>query len=253
MTTSVWQSKRCWLIGASTGIGAATAQALHAAGARLALSARNADTLAKVLPSDATSLLLPVDVRDPASLELAHKQILKRWGGLDLLLYLAGAYVPARSWDLDLQKAEEILDINYRGALRALAAALPGWEERGPGQIVLVSSIAALRGLPQSLYYGPGKAALTHLAEILRLDLEPRGFHVQVVHPGFVATPLTAQNDFPMPHLLQPEEAARALVQGMQSRRFVIAFPPAFTRRFTLLRCLPYRWYFPLLRRATGL
>ncbi|MEY2342114.1 SDR family NAD(P)-dependent oxidoreductase [Acidithiobacillus sp. IBUN Pt1247-S3] len=251
MNRDFWRDKRCWLIGASSGIGAATAQALHAAGARVALSARHSEKLAAVLPADQRTLLLPADVQDGESLMQAHAQILQQWQGLDLLVYLAGAYTPARSWDLNLQTAEDILDVNYRGALRALATALPGWEQRGAGQIVLVSSIAALRGLPQSLYYGPSKAALTHLAEVLRIDLEPRGFHVQVVHPGFVATPLTAQNEFSMPHLLQPSEAAQALLRGMQSKRFAIEFPPAFTRRFSLLRCLPYRWYFPLIRRAT--
>ncbi|WP_308389278.1 SDR family NAD(P)-dependent oxidoreductase [Acidithiobacillus sp. AMEEHan] len=253
MTDTYWQNRRCWLIGASTGIGAATAQALHAAGARLALSARRQDQLEQVLPAAAQPLILPADVQDLTSLQAAHTEILRHWQGIDVLVYLAGAYTPARAWELDLHRAEEILDINYRGALRSLAAALPGWQERGAGQIVLVSSIAAVRGLPQSLYYGPSKAALTHLAEVLRLDLEPRGFHVQVVHPGFVATPLTAQNTFSMPHLMRPEDAAQALLRGMRSKRFEIQFPRAFTRRFSLLRCLPYRWYFPLIRRATGL
>ncbi|MEL5848985.1 MAG: SDR family NAD(P)-dependent oxidoreductase [Candidatus Igneacidithiobacillus chanchocoensis] len=253
MTDSYWQNRRCWLIGASTGIGAATAQALHAAGAKVALTARKREQLEQVLPAGAGQLILPADVQDASTLQAAHAEILRQWQGIDVLLYLAGAYTPARAWELDLQRAEEILDINYRGALRSLAVALPGWQERGGGQIVLVSSIAALRGLPQSLYYGPSKAALTHLAEVLRLDLEPRGFRVQVVHPGFVATPLTAQNSFAMPHLMTPEAAAQALLQGMRSKRFAIQFPRAFTRRFSILRCLPYSWYFPLLRRATGL
>jgi NAD(P)-dependent dehydrogenase (short-subunit alcohol dehydrogenase family) len=253
MSDSYWHNRRCWLIGASTGIGAATAQALHAAGAKVALTARKREQLEQVLPAGAGQLILPADVQDASTLQAAYAEILRQWQGLDVLLYLAGAYTPARAWELDLQRAEEILDINYRGALRSLAVALPGWEERGGGQIVLVSSIAALRGLPQSLYYGPSKAALTHLAEVLRLDLEPRGFRVQVVHPGFVATPLTAQNSFSMPHLMTPEAAAQALLLGMRSKRFEIQFPRAFTRRVSILRCLPYRWYFPLLRRATGL
>ena len=253
MTDDYWQDRRCWLIGASSGIGAATAQALHAAGAKVALTARKREQLEQVLPADAQPLILPADVQDASTLEAAHAEILRHWQGVDTLVYLAGAYTPARAWELDLQRAEEILDVNYRGALRSLAAALPGWEERGAVQIVLVSSIAALRGLPQSLYYGPSKAALTHLAEVLRLDLEPRGFRVQVVHPGFVATPLTAQNSFSMPHLMTPEAAAQALLQGMRSARFEMQFPRAFTRRFSILRCLPYSWYFPLLRRATGL
>jgi len=262
MNSAFWRGKRCWLVGASSGIGAACARELAGRGACLALSARNGDALETLLtefarnaeaPDTRSHLAVAMDVRSNEDVAAAWSRIHEAWGGIDLLLYLAGTYVPARAWELDVQKATDILDINYLGALRTVSAALPSFLTAGAGHIALTSSVAGLRGLPKSLYYGPSKAALTHFAEILRLDLEPRGLRVQVIHPGFVATPLTAQNDFPMPHLLQAEAAARLLLSGLEGSHFEIHFPKAFTHRFHWLRCLPYSWYFPLIRRATGL
>jgi short-subunit dehydrogenase len=134
-----------------------------------------------------------------------------------------------------------------------LDAVLPGLIARGSGHISLISSVAGFRGLPKSLAYGPTKAALTNLAETLYLDLEPLGLGVSVVHPGFVQTPLTAQNDFSMPSLITPEQAAAAMLDGWARGAFDIHYPKRFTRWMKLLRLLPYRAYFPAVRRFTGL
>ena len=122
-----------------------------------------------------------------------------------------------------------------------------------PGHVSLVSSVAGFRGLPKSLAYGPTKAALINLAEALYLDLHALGMGVSVVNPGFVATPLTARNDFTMPALITPEAAAAAIVRGWEDGEFDIHFPKRFTRWMKWLRLLPYRWYFPAVRRFTGL
>jgi NAD(P)-dependent dehydrogenase (short-subunit alcohol dehydrogenase family) len=145
------------------------------------------------------------------------------------------------------------LNVNYTGALLLLDAVLPALLAQGRGHLSLVSSVAGYRGLPNSLAYGPTKAALTHLAEILYLDLKDRGIGVSVVHPGFVATPLTEQNNFHMPALISPAQAAQAMLQGWRDGLFDIHFPKRFTRVMRLLRILPYRWYFPLVRKFTGL
>ena len=122
-----------------------------------------------------------------------------------------------------------------------------------PGSgIAFVASVAGYRGLPKALAYGPGKAALIHFAEILHLDLAPKGIGVWVINPGVVATQLTAKNDFSMPALMTPSDAALALVDGFRSSAFEIHFPKRFTRVMKLLAHLPYRWYFPLVRRLTG-
>ena len=243
-----WRGRRVWLVGASAGIGAALARNLAARGARLALSARSRDKLAALGLADA--ILLPCDATDAAALAAARDQLLAAWGGFDLVVYLAGDYVPMGADSFDLATAERVMAVNFNGALRLAGVVLP---DLGPGRgIAFVASVAGYRGLPKALCYGPGKAALIHFAECLHLELAPKGIGVWVVNPGFVATRLTAQNDFAMPALLQPEEAASAMVEGFARGRFEIHFPRRFTLILKLLSRLPYCWYFPLVRRFTG-
>lgn len=243
-----WAGKRVWLVGASSGIGAALAQELAGRGARLALSARSADKLAALSIPDA--LLVPCDATDTASLAAAREALLAQWGGIDLVVYLAGDYVPMRAENFDLVTAERVVEINFNGAMRLAATVLP--DLRPGGGIVFVASVAGYRGLPKALAYGPGKAALIHFAECLFLDLEPKNIGVWVVNPGFVSTQLTAKNDFAMPALLTPEQAATAMAVSLATGAFEIHFPKRFTRVMKLLAQLPYRWYFPLIRRFTG-
>jgi short-subunit dehydrogenase len=134
-----------------------------------------------------------------------------------------------------------------------LDAVLPSLLQQGHGHVSLISSVAGYRGLPQSLAYGPTKAALIHLAEALYMDLADQGIGVSVVNPGFVATPLTAQNTFEMPALISPAQAADAMLQGWSRGLFEIHFPKRCTRWLQLLRLLPYRWYFAIVHRATGM
>lgn len=243
-----WHGRCVWLVGASSGIGAALALELHRRGARLALSARRADKLAALGIPDA--LLLPCDATDARSLAHARDRLLASFGSIDLVLYLAGDYVPMRAEDLDLAVAEKVMAVNFGGAMRLAATVLP--DLRAGGGVAFVASVAGYRGLPKALCYGPGKAALIHFAECLHLDLAPRGIGVWVVNPGFVATPLTAKNDFAMPALLSPEQAVQALLAGFADGGFEIHFPKRFTRLLKVLSLLPYRWYFPLIRRLTG-
>jgi short-subunit dehydrogenase len=243
-----WRGKRVWLVGASAGIGAAMARELAGRGARLALSARSADKLAAL--GIAGALLLPCDATDAAALRAARDTLVATFGGVDLVIYLAGDYVPMRVEDFDLATAERVLAVNFNGALR-LAAAVLGDLTAGGG-IAFVASVAGYRGLPKALCYGPGKAALIHFAEVLHLDLAPRGIGVWAINPGFVATRLTAQNDFAMPALMTPEAAAAAAVDGLAAGNFEIHFPKRFTLVLKALSLLPYGLYFPAIRRFTG-
>ncbi|MCU0989988.1 MAG: SDR family NAD(P)-dependent oxidoreductase [Xanthomonadales bacterium] len=245
---TAWSGKRVWLVGASSGIGAALAGELARRGARVALSARSVDKL-RALGIDG-ALLLPCDATDTASLAAAHKRLLAAWSGVDLAIYLAGDYVPMRAADFDLAVAEQIVSVNFNGAMRLAATVLPDLPVGGG--IAFVASVAGYRGLPKALAYGPGKAALIHFAECLHLDLAPQGIGVWVVNPGFVATQLTARNDFAMPALLTPEAAALATVDGFRTGKFEIHYPKRFTRVMKLLALLPYGLYFPLVRRLTG-
>ena len=243
-----WSGKRVWLVGASSGIGAALAGELARRGARVALSARSVDKL-RALGIDG-ALLLPSDATDTASLAAARKRLLAAWSGVDLAIYLAGDYVPMRAADFDVAVAEQIVSVNFNGAMRLAATVLPDLPVGGG--IAFVSSVAGYRGLPKALAYGPGKAALIHFAECLHLDLAPQGIGVWVINPGFVATQLTARNDFAMPALLTPEQAALATVDGFRTGKFEIHYPKRFTRVMKLLALLPYGLYFPLVRRLTG-
>jgi short-subunit dehydrogenase len=243
-----WSGKRVWLVGASSGIGAALAGELARRGARVALSARSVDKL-RALGIDG-ALLLPCDATDTADLAAARASLLAAWRGVDLVIYLAGDYVPMRAAEFDLGVAEKVVSVNFNGAMRLAATVLPDLPVGGG--IAFVASVAGYRGLPRALAYGPGKAALIHFAECLHLDLAPQGIGVWVVNPGFVATQLTARNDFAMPALLTPEEAALATVDGFRAGNFEIHYPKRFTRVLKLLALLPYGLYFPLVRRLTG-
>lgn len=245
-----WRGRRVWLVGASSGIGAALAQHLAGLGARLALTARSADRLAGLDIGDADALILPCDATDAAALAAARDSLVAAWQGVDLVIYLAGDYVPMTAASFDLAVAERVVAVNFGGAMR-LAACVLGDLQPGGG-IAFVASVAGYRGLPRALCYGPGKAALIHFAECLHFDLAPKGVGVWVINPGFVATRLTARNDFAMPALMSPDAAAAALVAGFATGRFEIDFPKRFTRIMKLLALLPYRWYFPLVRRRTG-
>ncbi len=247
-----WRNKSVWLIGASSGIGLATAKALHAAGARVVVSARHAAALQQFVDTHPGAQAVVLDVCDASAIHAAA-QYVKAQQGLDMVMYCAGYYQAMRATDYALPELLRHLDINYTGALRVLDAVIPELLTQQRGHISLISSVAGFRGLPKSLAYGPTKAALINLAEALYYDLRPHGIGVSVINPGFVQTPLVAGNDFPMPALITPDRAAHEILKGWRSGEFHIHFPKRFTRLLLLLRQLPYRWYFALVRRGTGM
>ena len=245
-----WRGRSVWLVGASSGIGLACAQALHAAGAKVCVSARQAPLLHDFVAAHPGSIALPLDVTDATAMKTAAQQVHAQQG-LDVVVYCAGYYQAQRADAFDLADMQKHWLVNYDGALLLLDAVLPLMLPQQHGHLSFISSVAGYRGLPQSLAYGPTKAALTNLSEALYMDLQDIGIGVSVVNPGFVATPLTAQNTFEMPALLTPDQAAQHMLQGWREGVFEIHFPKRFTRWLQLLRVLPYRWYFPLVRRAT--
>jgi len=248
-----WPDARVWVIGASTGIGAATATMLLAAGARVALSARSADKLREIADGHAKALVEPLDFTRSAEVVAAWDRIRAQWGGVDLVLIVAGTHQEVRAWELTEKDSRALLEVNLHAVINTTAAVVPGLLAQGRGAIGIVASVAGYRGLPKALVYGASKAAVINFTETLYLDLHPKGLGVYLIMPGFVETPLTASNDFKMPHLIPATEAAREIVEGLRAGDFEIHFPRAFTRQLKLLRLLPYRWYFSLIRRATGL
>ncbi len=248
-----WQGLRVWVIGASTGIGAETARLLLAKGARVALSARNTAALEDVAGGNTQALVLPLDITVHAEVAAAHERLLSAWQGVDLVLIVAGAYVEMRADHLDMKVIDKILDVNLRGAFHCLEIVLPTLIAQGQGGIGIVSSVAGLSGLPKALVYGPTKAALINLCESLYFDLSPRGLGIYLINPGFVETPATAGNTFAMPGLISAERAAAEILSGIERGRFHIHFPKRFTNWLRFARLLPYRWYFSLIHKVTGL
>ena len=249
-----WHGQRVWLLGASSGIGAALAQALYARGARVALSARRVEALDKQIEhlDAARACALALDVTEPGSIVAAEHALVDRWGGYDLVVMLAGDYLPQSIEDFTLASARRIIDTNLGGVYNTLAVVLPRLRAAGRGGLVLVSSVAGYRGLPRSLAYGPSKAALNNLAEALYLELHGSGIDVTLVNPGFVRTPLTAGNPFPMPAIIEPAQAADKILAGLARGAFEIHFPRRFTYAMKLLALLPAPLYLPLLRWLTA-
>ncbi|MCV2353583.1 SDR family NAD(P)-dependent oxidoreductase [Paucibacter sp. B2R-40] len=250
---SHWQGRIVWLVGASSGIGQALAHSLHQAGARVIVSARQAELLQQFVVEHPGSLALPLDVLDPEALKQAAKSVVRSYGRIDLTVYCAGYYQAMSAQRFSLAEARRHIDVNYIGALNLLDSLLPQLllqaHQGCGGHISLISSVAGFRGLPKSLAYGPSKAALSHLAEALYLDLSGEGIGVSVIHPGFVETPLTAQNDFKMPALITAEAAAAAIIKGWGQGKFEIHFPKRFTLWLKALRLLGHGAYFAVIRK----
>jgi NAD(P)-dependent dehydrogenase (short-subunit alcohol dehydrogenase family) len=243
-----WHGKSVWLVGASSGIGEATAEALHAAGARVFVSARNAAALIRFAEAHPGAVAVPLDAADPDSVKTAAKTVLQA-GPLDLVMYCAGYYKPVRADHFELSEMLKHQQVNYVGVLYVLDAILPHFLQRQAGHISIVSSVAGYRGLPKSLAYGPTKAALINLAETLYVDLKASGIGVSVINPGFVKTPATAQNDFTMPGLVTAADAATEILTGWGKGAFEIHFPKRFTLWMKALRILPYAVYFAIASR----
>lgn len=247
--------KVVWITGASSGIARALALRLANTGHRVAASARRADQLSKLgegaRAAPGSIHPFPLDVTDRSAVSAAVAAIERNLGPIDVAVLAAGTHQPVAAEAFKAEDLGRLVDINVMGVANCLEPLIQAMVARRQGRIALVSSVAGYRGLPTSAYYGATKAALINLAEALKFDLDRHGVTTQLVDPGFVKTPLTDKNQFTMPFLVSPEEAARRIAQGLASTSFEITFPRRFTFMLKLLRCLPYRLYFPLVARAT--
>lgn len=229
-----------WLIGASAGLGQALAAQMAAAGITLVLSARNKDRLdAMALELPGTHQVLPLDLRSSDSVTLAARDLPE----LDGVIYMAGDYEPMRAEAFNPDRAEMVADVNFMGAIRALGQVVPRFAQKDQGHVVIIGSLAGFRGLPGAIGYGASKAGVMHLAENLRADLWRTGVKVQLVNPGFIRTRLTDKNDFKMPQIMEPEQAASHVMSAMNSNRFATSFPNPFALFFRVSRWLPQGLY----------
>ena len=243
-----------WITGASSGLGEALARRFGEAGRTVAVSARDAERLASLAAGSPAGRIVPfpLDVTDRGAAAETVAAVERRLGPIGLAVLNAGTHIPMSADTYSADTARRLMEVNYFGAVYALEALLPRMRARRAGTIAVVASVAGYRGLPTAAAYGPSKAALINLCESLKPELDRDGVSLRLVNPGFIATPLTARNRFPMPDLMPVENAVTALVRGLDGDAFEIAFPRRFTRALKLARCLPYRVYFGLVGRITG-
>ncbi|BBK33084.1 short-subunit dehydrogenase [Stella humosa] len=237
-----------WITGASSGIGAALAHELAAAGWRVAASARR-------MEGDGTHPAIrafPLDITDADACAATVARIEAELGPIDLAVLNAGTHDEMPASAFDAARFTRLVEVNLLGTVRSLAPVMAAMVARRRGHIAIVASVAGYSGLPTAAAYGATKAALINMAEALKPELDAAGVRLQLVSPGFVRTPLTDRNTFPMPFLMPVDRAARRLRQGLESSRFEIVFPRRLAWLLKLMRILPYRLYFPLVRRITG-
>jgi Short-chain dehydrogenases of various substrate specificities len=173
----------------------------------------------------------------------------KRHGRLDMAVLNAGTHQPLMPGAYDAETFDKLININIHGTLNCLLPAVGVMKEQETGTIAVVSSVAGYMGLPTASAYGLTKAGIINLCETLHVELAPLGIDLKLINPGFVRTPLTDKNDFPMPFLMEPEDAARAMANGLESKKFEIAFPRTFVWMLKFLRFLPYQLAFPITRK----
>ncbi|WP_299367307.1 SDR family NAD(P)-dependent oxidoreductase [uncultured Tateyamaria sp.] len=233
--------KRYWLVGASDGLGKALAQQLSRIGAEVIVSARSEEKLAEVvegLPGKAS--YQTIDIADDDSVRAAAEAV----GEIDGLVLLAGVYWPFSARDWNAEQAVAMADVNFTGFMRVLGQVVPQFVARDAGHIVVTSSLTGFRGLPGSIGYTASKAATMSLAECMYADLRDTGVRVQVANPGFIKTQLTDKNDFKMPFIMEPEDAAREMVELMMSDHFKKSFPTFFSLLFRGSQFLPDWLYY---------
>lgn len=235
--------KTYWLVGASEGLGLALARGMAREGADLILSGRDPDRLAAALASlSRPARGVVVDVGSDASVAAAAAQL----GPVDGVVFLAGVYWPMPGQGWDAEKVTAMCNVNFTGCARAIGAVLPGMVARGAGHVVITGSLSGFRGLPGSIGYSASKAGVMALAESLYADLRGSGIKVQLANPGFIRTRLTDKNDFAMPFLMQPEQAADHMLRLMRGKGFKSSFPLVFSWLFRLSQFLPDWAYYRL-------
>lgn len=224
-----WRDKTVIITGASSGIGRGLALELSKRGAKLGLIARRADKLAELTreieAANGKAVALPADVMDAASLAAAATQLRTTFGPIDVLIANAGVGATVDGAELKGSTVAGVINVNVLGAANSVESVVPEMVKRGSGQLVVISSLAAYRGLPKSAAYCASKAAVSAFFESLRLDLQPRGIDVTIIHPGFIKTPLTAGRHAQMPFLMELEDAVTKIISAIEKRRKSYAFP----------------------------
>jgi NAD(P)-dependent dehydrogenase (short-subunit alcohol dehydrogenase family) len=235
--------KKIWVTGASSGIGRAVAEKFAKEGWKVAVSARREEILNEMSKNE-NIFSFPLDVTNFDNCKSTFDKILEQFGNIDICFLCSGTYDPKKEQEINIEQNKFVMNVNYFGTLNCVKSVEEYFKKEKKGQISIVSSIAGYRGLPNSSGYGPSKAALTNFAESIYFDFKKHNVKVSVVSPGFIKTPLTDKNEFPMPFLRSPEFAADKVYDGLvKTNAFEIDFPKQLTFTLKFLRILPYKIY----------
>ena len=239
--------KKIWITGASSGIGKAVAEKFAQEGWQVAVSARRKELLDEMAKNQNISSY-PLDVVNEGNCSDTFQKILSKFKEIDLCIFCSGTYDPKKEKEINIQQSRFVMDVNYFGVLNCVKAVEKYFKNKNKGHISIVSSIAGYRGLPNSSGYGPSKAALNNFAESIFFDFKKYNVRISVISPGFIKTPLTDKNEFPMPFLRSVDFAAEKIFNGLtKSNSFEIHFPKQLTLILKFLRILPYRIYLFLI------
>ncbi len=241
--------RRVWITGASTGIGREIAVMLAQRGIHVVAFARSADKLAELSATSGKITSAVLDVSDLAGVRATMGQALQDHGTPDLVILNAAVWHPMDAANFDAEKVAQSVNINVLGVTNCLDVVMPAMIRQGSGRLAFVASVAGYRGLPNSPAYAPTKAALISLAESLHADLSRHGVAVSIINPGFIDTPMTSVNTFPMPFIMPAPEAAQRIIKGLEKGRYEIAFPWPLVTMLKIARVMPNRVFLWWVRR----
>lgn len=235
-----YKHEMIWIIGASSGIGYALAQLLAEQGATLILSARREEELKKLQAQlGENHLIYKLDIANPIEIKEVCAKIANLETRLDRVILMSALYKPGKIAMMDLDFMSKMVDVNLKGAIYLTHEIIPIFEKQKSGQLALCGSVAGYTGLPNAQPYSATKAALINFTESLAIET-PDYIDIKLISPGFVKTPMTDKNDFTMPMIITPKQAALAIVNGLHKKAFEIHFPKKFTYFLKLISILPY-------------
>ena len=244
-------NKTIWITGASSGIGKALAIKFAQEGWKVAISARRENLLKEISKSQNNIDYFPLDVTDIEKCKTVFNNVKKKLGNVNISVFCTGIHDPKSEKKLNLEKVRKIMEVNFFGTVNSINAVYDYYKDKKSGQISIVSSVAGYRGLPAAGAYCASKSALSSFAESLYFDFKRDNVRISLVSPGFIKTPMTDQNDFPMPMIKSPEFAAEQMFKGLtKSKSFEIHFPKTFTSLMKVLKVIPNGLYFKIVEKG---
>ena len=243
--------KVIWITGASSGIGRALALKFANEGWIVAASARRENLLQDLNKINENIYSFPLDVTNIDQCKTVFKSIVDKFKDIEISIFSTGIHDPESEKEFSLEKIRKIMEVNYFGTMNSINSVYGYYNNKKSGQISIISSVAGYRGLPAAGAYCASKSALTSFAESLHFEMKRKNVRISLVSPGFIKTPMTDQNDFPMPMIKSPEFAANEIYKGLTKKKgFEIHFPKAFTYFLKFLQILPSGLYFKLVSKG---